>query len=235
MGRKGGKKHLKKLVAPRTWPLERKDFVWTSKQKPGKHRQELSLPLIVLVRNVLKKVDSKSKAIKMIKNGEIMIDGKIIKDRKFSVGFMDVVAIPKTTEFFRVVFDEKGYIRPCQIKEEDANFKLCKIEGKKDIKGGKTQLNLHDGRCLLEKEKYANGDVLKISLPDQKILEHFPFEAGGTVCVIKGKHIGKTGRIKEKLPGTITRPSLVKIETSSGEIAIPSECIFIIGKEKPVI
>ncbi|MGB1660494.1 MAG: 30S ribosomal protein S4e, partial [Candidatus Poseidoniaceae archaeon] len=68
-----------------------------------------------------------------------------------------------------------GRLQYRRISAKEAAWKVCRIEGKTTIKGGRTQLNLHDGRNLLvddpSKDAYATGDSLKMNLPDQKILE----------------------------------------------------------------
>lgn len=230
---KGGKKHLKKLVTPRAWPIEKKDFVWTTKPKAGMHWLEYSIPVSTVLK-MLGKAKNKKEAVKIIKGGEIFIDGKARKEPKFALGFMDVLSIPKIDENFRAIFSERGYITLLPITKKDATFKICRIEGKKSAKE-KFQYALHDGRNLLSKEKYGAGDVLKISLPDQKVMDCFAFERGNLVYIIEGKHIGKIGKIKEIENGTMTRPAMAAITVEKEEINVPARCCFIIGKDKPEI
>jgi small subunit ribosomal protein S4e len=54
--------------------------------------------------------------------------------------------------------------------QKEAGWKVCRIEGKTTIKGGQTQLNLHDGRNIIvdDPRQYNTGDSLKLNLPDQK-------------------------------------------------------------------
>ena len=58
------------------------------------------------------------------------------------------------------------------------------IKNKTTIKDGLTQLNLHDGRnIVLKKEesnvtRYSTHDTVKISIPDQKILEKYELKIG---------------------------------------------------------
>jgi small subunit ribosomal protein S4e len=69
---------------------------------------------------------------------------------------------------------------------------VCRIEGKSTIKGGKTQLNLHDGRNILvdDASEYSTGSSLKISLPSQDIIEHIKFAEGVRCYLIGGAHVG---------------------------------------------
>lgn len=227
---KGGKRHLKTLAIPRSWPIERKNFVWTTKPKCGMHWLEYSMPLVTIMR-MLGKAKNRREAVKIIKNGEIRIDEKVRKDPKFGIGFMDIISIPRTEEHLRVVFNEKGYITLLPTAEKEAGFKLCLIDNKKSA-GDKFQYLLHDGRNFLADGKYKVGDVLKISLPGQKVLEHFAFEEGNHAYIIEGKHIGKVGKIKDIRKGTMSRPTMVSLEVENETIDIPARCCFVVGKEK---
>lgn len=224
---------MKKLATPRPWPIEKKDFVWTAKPMAGMHWVEYSLPIITVLK-LLGKAKNKREAIKIIKDGDILVDGKARKEPKFAVGFMDVLSIPKIDENFRIIFSERGYVTLLPITKKDAAFKICRIEKKKNAKGG-FQYTLHDGRNLLSKEKYKTGDVLKLSLPDQKIMDCFAFEKGNLAYIIEGKHIGKIGKLKEIERGTMTRPAMAAITADKEEINVPTRCCFIIGKDKPEI
>jgi small subunit ribosomal protein S4e len=122
-------------------------------------------------------------------------------------------------KIYRVGVDKKGLV----LAEEDAknaDRKLCKIKGKKTIKGGMTQLNLHDGRnILVEKDVYKTSDSLLIELPTQKILKHFNFAKNSPAIVVSGKNMGVQGKIKDiSERKTMTETSSVIIETKGGEI-----------------
>ena len=69
--------------------------------RPGPHKLNECIPLQILVRDVLKLVDTGSDAKRMIKMGEILVDGKPRKDHKYPAGLMDVVSIPKIKKNYR--------------------------------------------------------------------------------------------------------------------------------------
>src|SRR5688572_15833761 len=104
---------------------------------------------------------------------------------------MDVVSVPKVKGSWRVVIDEKARLRMAPIEEAQAAWKLCQITGKTTVAGGRTQLNLHDGRNLLvKKDDYQTGGVLRLEVPSQKILGHYPLGEGAQVLVTAGRHAG---------------------------------------------
>ena len=233
MGNKGGKRHLKKLSAPKSWNIERKDHVWIAKPRPGPHSLEGSLPLTTILTMVLKKASSIREAERLIKTNEILVDGRIVKDPKFPVGFMDVLSIPKVDEHYLITYDKYGRIQLQKIKEQ--KFKLCRIERKFVAKKGKKMIGLHDGRTQLADKDYKTGDVVKMAVPEQKILDHFEFKKGNTAYVTKGKHAGKTGKIKEEIKGTAARESLVVMEKEGETFNVPKRYLFLIGRDKPEI
>ena len=78
------------------------------------------------------------------------------------------------------------------ISAKDAEWKLCRIQNKMIVKGNKIQLNFHDGKNkLVKKDEYKTGDVLKISLADNKINDVFKFDKGNVSMIIGGSHIGR--------------------------------------------
>ncbi|MEM2896162.1 MAG: 30S ribosomal protein S4e [Candidatus Bathyarchaeia archaeon] len=245
MGKKGGSRHLKRFPSPAFWPIHVKEFQWVVKPQPGPHPSTMCFPISLIVKDVLHYAKTYQEARKIINDGKIKIDGRVRKDTKFPVGLMDVIEVPDTNSYFRVlpVFNRKLYLVP--IPKEEASYKLCRIEGKTTIRGGHVQLNLHDGRNLLIRVKdpkkpeeafYKKLDVVQISLPDQAILKHLKFDEKAYALVTAGKNFGKHGRITKIEKGTALRPSIVSIEEAHGELfQTIADYTFVIGEEKPII
>lgn len=237
MAKMGSRKHLKRFKSPRHWPIHPKEYKWTVKPSPGSHSIEESLPLLIIVRDILKVADNAREAKRIINNGEILVDGRVRKDYKFPVGFMDVIEIPKSKEIYRILPDEKGRLILHTIAKENAEFKLCKIEDKNTIKSGKTQLNLHDGRnYLVDEDEFKTGDIIILKIPDQEIKDHIKFESGALGLITGGKHIGELGRIKDITVTRSSMPNTVLIETEDKKTFLTlKDYVFVIGKEEPVI
>ena len=53
MAKMGSRKHLKRYKAPKSWPIHPKEDTWTVKPAPGSHAIEDSLPLLVIIRDIL--------------------------------------------------------------------------------------------------------------------------------------------------------------------------------------
>jgi small subunit ribosomal protein S4e len=219
---------MKRLAAPRKWAIPRKTDLWVVKSSPGPHGVSDSLPLMLVLRDRLEICDNASEARYIIGQREILVDGQITTNYKHPVGFMDVISIPKLKEHYRVMLDNRGKLQLISIPEEESRWKLLRIENKTTVKGGKTQLNLHDGRnILVPKNQYKVCDVLKMELATKKILGVYPFDKGYLAMFIGGKHIGRMAKITGKKKTRSPMPNLVVFEDFSTE----QDYVFVVGKE----
>ena len=201
--------HMKRLTMPRTWPLPRKTNVWVQKPAPSGHPLEMCMPIGIILRDVLELSRSQRESKRILATKKVMIDGRVIVDHGRAVGLMDVLTVGEDN--YRCVLDTNGKLRYRPIPKKDATTKLCRIINKTTIKGGKTQYTSHDGRTFLSEssDDYSTGDTLTISLPDQEITAHHPFEAGATAYMTGGSHVGETSKIKEIEIKRSTKPNEV--------------------------
>jgi len=225
-------KHMKRLASPRMWNIPRKTHTWVVKPAPGAHPIENAIPLLVGIRDFLKLGNIASESKRIIGNGDIQVDGNVTRQYKRPIGLMDVISVPKSNLHYRILLDIRGKLKFIKIGKEEAKWKLARIENKSITKGGHTQLNLHDGRnIVLKKNKYKTGDVLKIGLPGQKILGHFPFESGNLAMLIGGNHIGEFATISRYEEIKNPKPNIVYFEGFS----TIKNYVFVVGHEKPEI
>jgi len=228
-------KHLKRLAAPRTVRLHRKEKTWTIKQSPDPHTLEKSIPLGLIIRDYLSLCDTYREVKRVISSGDILVDGSERKSHKFPCGLMDVISIPKLKKDYRILFDKNGRLTLLPISSKDAEWKLQRIENKTIIKGNKTQLNFHDGKnILVKKDEYKTGDVLKISFKDNKISDVFKYEKGTVSMIIGGSHIGEMANIEDIQVVHSSKPNLAKMKGNT-EFSTLSHYIFPIGKTKPIV
>lgn len=75
---------------------------------------------MLILRNKLKYALTGSEVTKIVNQRLIKVDGKVRTDATFPTGFMDVISIEKTGEFFRIHYDVKGRFLLHRISAEEA-------------------------------------------------------------------------------------------------------------------
>ena len=176
------KRHLKRLVAPKSWKIKRKGITFVTRPNPGMHSKKNSTSINVVLRDMLNYARTTRDVKMILADKGVLVDKKQVKDHRFSVGVMDIIEMPKINKCLRVLLNKKGNICLVEIKGDETKIKLCKIVEKTVIKKGKIQLNLNDGRnIIIDKNNYNTGDTLVIEVPEQKIKEHLKFEKESSV------------------------------------------------------
>ena len=217
---------LKRLAAPKWWPIERKTHKFVTVPR-GAHPKLESIPLSVIVRDVLKVADNAKEAKKIIKSKEVLVDGKARKDVDYGVGFLDTISIPKMKKSWRIIPGKSFKL----IEVDDPNLKICKIIDKSILKGEKTQLNLSDGKNIITDKKFSTQDSLLLQLPEQKILKDLKMEKGALALVMKGKSAGLVSEIND----IDAKNQRVWMNKDKENIEVPLKYIIVIGKEKSEI
>ncbi|WFO75807.1 30S ribosomal protein S4e [Desulfurococcaceae archaeon MEX13E-LK6-19] len=245
MARMGGKRHLKALAAPRFWPILRKEYKWAVKPSPGPHPISRSIPLLIIVRDILKYAKTAREARRLIAEGHFKVDGRVRKNYKYPVGLMDVLEVVDTGETYRMVPVPVKVMRLLPIEKEEATFKLCRIENKTTVKGGHIQLNLHDGRNHLIRvadptnpveDVYDTLGTVKLAIPNQEILDYVPLKEGVIAIIAGGRNVGRVGRIVSIKKGIRRFRSIVTLEDKNGnKFQTSLDYVFPIGVEEPLI
>jgi small subunit ribosomal protein S4e len=65
----GSSSHLKRLAIPRSWPLPRKTTVWVTRPRAGAHTLERSIPINIVIRDVLGMAHSTREVRTILHNG----------------------------------------------------------------------------------------------------------------------------------------------------------------------
>jgi len=234
---RGPKRHLKRLNAPRHWMLDKLGGIWAPRPSTGPHKLRECLPLLILLRNRLKYALTYKEVKYILMQRAIKVDNKARTDSKYPAGFMDVVSIEKTNEFFRLLYDVRGRFALHRVSQEEAKFKLARV---KDVSMGQNAVPYvvtHDGRTI----RYPNPDVciydtIKLDLDTGKMIDHVKFESGNLAMISGGKNTGRVGVIvsRERHQGSF---DIVHLKDAAGNIfATRLGNVFVIGKgNRPLV
>lgn len=225
------KNHMKRIAAPKTWLIDRKESKFITRPSPGAHSLQHGMALSVAMRELLRVAKSANEAKKIIKHKDVFVDKRKRTEDRYIVGLMDIIEFPQLEEHYRILLDRKGRLTAVKADAKEAATKLSKIKSKSKVSDTKIQLNLSDGRNIItDNDSYKTGDTLKISLPDQKILDHFKLEKGASVMLIGGKHSGMVASIDE-----ISGRKVIIKTTKNQKFKTLKRHVFVVGKDHPAL
>lgn len=222
------RRHLTRLTAPQSWPIQKKGVKWITRPNPGAHGLQNCISLNLILKNILKYAKTTKEVKRILSEGKVLVDKKARKDYKFPLGVMDVLEIPQTKEHYRVLYTPKGKFKVCKISAEESKLKPSKIIGKTILKGKKTQLNLYDSKNILtDKDDFKVSDTVILTLGDKpSIKKHLKFEKGATVYIVEGKYKGLSG-VVEDIKQVFRNPT-IKVKSKNKTFETSKHFAFVI-------
>ncbi len=231
MAKKGGDRTVHSLNAPRTWHFPRKEKHYVVNIRPGPHSKREAIPLLMVLRDMLKLGETRKEIKRIVNEGNIIINGRVVKELRYPCGLSDGIWIPKLDKAYRIVLDNKGRFKPVEIDKKEVNLRIVKIENKTPVKGGKIQLNLSDGtNILVDKGDYKTKDSLLLESPSNKIKKVLTHKKGSVVLIIEGKHAGKLATLQD-----IKEDGKLVLKEKDSVIETPENYVLVVGDKKPEI
>lgn len=192
------------MYAPKSWLLDKLGGTFAPKPSSGPHRSMECIPLCLLLTRKLGYAVTSKEVNHILREKMIKVNGRIRTDKKFPVGFMDVLSIDKTDEHFRLLYNVNKRFYLHKITPEESGYKLCKVVKKLRGSGGIPCIHTDDGFTF----RYVNpavkvNDTVKVDLSTQRVVDYIPFRAGKLAFAIRGGNLGCIGVISsiEKHPG----------------------------------
>lgn len=212
--------HLKRHNIKKFWPIPRKGTKYLA---VAAHEKSSGIPLSVVIREILGIVRNKKELQSLINDKKVLINGKIVRDVKYPVLLFDSVSFPDVKKHYRAILKDKK-IAFEEESEQDAKNRTYRVVDKKQLKGKKTQLNLSNGKNILSSEKIEVGDFVIVNNSDNKIIKKISLQKGTNVIVVRGKHIGMTGKIKDIAEEG--HSTIAEITVDGEEIKVDIENLF---------
>jgi len=229
----GNNQHLKRHVMPTLWPAERKNEKFITKPNPGSHKIKYVVPMVVLLRDVLKYAKTTKEAKFIIHESEVLVNGKKVEDVKFAVGFFDVVEIKKINEKYVVVFDDLGKVKLNPVKDD---LVYLKISSKTILPSKKYQLNFMNGFNLIVDEKMFKqvnvNDSIIYDFNKKKIVGNVELKEGNFVYIFDGKFQGNSGKISSFMIYNGLTRDVANIEIDGHIHTTAKDYCFAVGDKK---
>ncbi|MFI5412829.1 MAG: S4 domain-containing protein [Candidatus Micrarchaeales archaeon] len=215
MGNRGKSRHIKSLASPKFFGIHRKEHKYVTKPNPGRHTLERSVSVIL----ALKKTgvaDSTSAAVMILRSGNVLVNNRVIREAKFPIGLNDILEIKGAGKAFKVSIESHAKITFEEEKKPDYESQVYRVIDKYKTTKGQIMLRLHDGSIARASNEVKVNDsvILDAKRSVKKVLN---LGAGAECFVIKGVHVGKTGRIKTITPGTEKMEARAVVSPKSGE------------------
>ncbi len=159
--------------------------------------------------------------------------GRVRTSEKFPVGLFDWVQVEtgNAKTAYRVLIEKHGRLVPEERSVPKEPFKLSKIT-KKTAQAKKTvTLTGNDAETWnMAKTDIRVNDSVRWTFHNRKIADTFKLEKGNTVLIVGGERRGGLASIVDIVPGSVTRPALVKLKPQTGdEFQTTVNNVFVIG------
>ncbi len=204
--------HAKRQTISKSLPISRKGTRYTV---VASHEKRNGIPLLIILRDMLKISRNRREAKKILNSGNVLINDKIIKKENFSVLPFDAIKIGD--RHYELNFSDKGKFI---IKETAKKERILKVISKKIVKKKKIQLNLMYGWNIIANEKVNVGDSVVIE--KGKIAKVIPLEKGREAVIFSGKNKGRHGKISR------LENKMASLSYENKTINVPVKNIFVV-------
>lgn len=198
--------HQTRQEASKLLPIPRKGTKYVAR---ALSHQSSSVPVVIALREMLGLAKTAKEVNEMIKQKLLRINGREVKDCRESIRLFSIFSAGNKS--FKLTILPAGRFHLEEVRGDKT--RICKIIGKKILKGNKTQIALHDGSNLITKEKLNINDSLSLDF-NGRIISHSGIEKGKKALIFSGKHLGYSGLIEN----VHDNKSLIKINDKSAEI-----------------
>jgi len=224
MGKKGNQRHIKSLAAPKYFGIEKKKHKYVAKPTAGRHTLNKSIAANLLIK-IIGLAETTSESSKIIKNGKMSVNDKIIKDTHYPIGFNDVIKFEGSNSYI-ISIDRRAKVKPIEYKE--GSPRVLKVVGKYKTEKGIVMLRLHSNRIIEGDNSIKVNDSVTTS--NNKITTIIKMQEGKKCFVINGVHVGKSGKIISIKQGTRKSDTLIGIETEqNNKFETITKNIIVIG------
>jgi len=218
---------MKRLAASKYLKINRKASKFVTKPNPGRHSSEESIALITFVKEKLTNMPARE-AKKVLADGSIMVNGKVIREPKYPIGFGDTIYVKPEEAHYRITAGKYGALSFEKIGEEEAKKTTLKVVGKYTVKKGKIMLRLNNGLIINGDNDIKVNDSVVLS--DGKILKVLKLEEGAKCLVYKGIHAPEIGTITRIAKSNMLMDATVEIKPEKKEGFITTlDNIVIVG------
>ena len=147
-----------------------------------------SVPVVVAMRDMLHLASTMKEVKQMIHKKMLKINGKIVLDLHQPIPVFGIFQADKS---YKLVVLITGRF---SLEETHDASRAIKVVGKKIVRGGAVQYNLHDGTNFISKDKISVGDTVYLDF-ENKVKKHSALDKGKKAIIISGSNLGMHGTV----------------------------------------
>ena len=235
MGKKGRDTRVKRQMAPSFWSIKRKEGRFILNTRAGAHSKKSAYPLGIILRDILKVADTMYECEKIVKSGNIRIDGITVRNVAHAIGLMDIIELVPTAQSFRIVPKDSELLVPVDIPDNEKAVKLLKVIRKSTLNTSLYQYGFHDGKTFRSEQEFSVGDTCLVTLPNKSVVNHIKFEKGCTALITRGENAGRIGKVEDIREGVFSLPRRALLSFGDKTVELPVETVLAVGLERPMI
>jgi small subunit ribosomal protein S4e len=138
--------YQKRNNVPKFWPVARKGTKYLA---IADHNQNESIPLVIVVRDLLKLVKNKKELKRLLNEKQIQINHREIRETNFPVCLFDILSFPQMKKHYRMILSKGKKAVLEEVSEKKAETKIFKVMDKKMLSKNAVQFNLTNGRNII--------------------------------------------------------------------------------------
>lgn len=214
--------HRTRSEMPKAWPIARKGTKYLA---VASHSKSDGISLLFVLREMLKLARTRKEVKYILRNKDVKVNNKVRIDENFPLQVFDVISLDKLGKHYRITLSA-GKFKLEEVSAKEAEKKIVKIIGKKNLNAKEVQMNLEDGHNFISKEKFALGDSILLNTKENKVEKILVLKEGAKVEIVGGKYSGEQGKIKATKELSRGKEYLVKLNDK--EVTLPLKTLLVI-------
>jgi ribosomal protein S4E len=224
-------RHLKRHTMPTSWTIKRKGIDFISRPNSGSYQRKYTISMLILLREFLNFAKTSKEAKYILKNKNVLINGKKVEDIKAPLGLFEVVEFKELKKTYTIIYNTNKKVEIIEVKNNDITLK---VKSKTKMRKNNFQLNTKNGFNILITEKEFSSikvnDSVVYDLKTKKILKVLNLKEEQLVYIYDGKFIGNFGIIKSFTNYFGVTKNLVTIDINGTSHNTSKDYIFAVSE-----
>jgi small subunit ribosomal protein S4e len=120
--------HLKRKTVEKFWSIPRKGTKYVAVPN---HNQREAIPLVVVIRDMLKLVRNTKELKKLLQEKQIQINHRLVHETNYPISLFDILSLPAAKKHYKAMLSSNKKLIMEEVNDKEANVKIFKVLNKK--------------------------------------------------------------------------------------------------------